>query len=120
MAAARRWSVRLTATAEADFRDILRWTTEQFSEQQARAYATTLSSAVEALAAGPSVIGVSTRDDVAPGLFSLHVARQGHKGRHFVMFRIGRQRDRHVIEILRILHDAMDLPRHLPPSDELE
>jgi len=39
------------------------------------------------------------------------------KGRHFVLFRIGHDQDREeVIEILRLLHDAMDLPRHLPPT----
>lgn len=119
-AGARRWAVRVTAAAEADFRDILRWTVEQFGERQARVYAKTLSSALEALAAGPSVIGVSARNDIAPGLFALHVARHGRKGRHFVMFRIGQERDRQVIEVLRLLHDAMDLPRHLPSTDEAE
>ena len=39
---------------------------------------------------------------------------QGRKGRHFIMFRTGHDKDRKVIEVLRILHDAMDLPRHLP------
>jgi plasmid stabilization system protein ParE len=29
------------------------------------------------------------------------------------MFRIGHDQGRDVIEILRLLHDAMDLPRHL-------
>ena len=36
------------------------------------------------------------------------------------MFRIGRDQGREVIEVLRLLHDAMDLPRHLPPMDETE
>mgnify|MGYP001207911760 CR=1 FL=1 len=119
-AEARLWPVRLTAAAEADFREILRWTLEQFGEAQARIYAETLSTALEALAAGPKVIGAKARDDIAKGLFTLHVARRGRKGRHFVMFRIGRNQDRKVIEILRLLHDAMDLPRHLPPTDESE
>ncbi len=115
-AGTRPWTVRLTAAAEADFRDILRWTVEQLGETQARVYAETLSAALEALAAGPTVIGVKARDDIAKGLFALHVARQGRKGRHFVMFRIGHDQGREAIEVLRLLHDAMDLPRHLPPS----
>jgi toxin ParE1/3/4 len=114
------WAVRLTAAAEVDFEDILRWTVERFGDAQARAYAETLSSALEALVAGPSVIGAKARDDIAKGLFTLHVARQGRKGRHFVVFRIGRDREREVIEVLRLLHDAMDLPRHLPPVDETD
>jgi len=34
------------------------------------------------------------------------------------MFRVGRAPDQDVIEVLRFLHDAMDLQRHLPPADE--
>ena len=115
-AGARPWTVRLTAAAEADFQGILRWTLEQFGEAQARIYAQTLSAALESLAAGPKVIGAKARSDIARGLFTLHVARHGRKGRHFVMFRIGDDQDRKVIEVLRLLHDSMDLPRHLPPS----
>lgn len=117
-AGTRPWPVRLAAAAEADFQDILRWTVEQFGEVQARVYAETLSAALEALAAGPTVIGAKVRDDIAKGLFTLHVGRRGRRGRHFVMFRIGHDHGREVIEVLRLLHDAMDLPRHFPPMDE--
>jgi toxin ParE1/3/4 len=108
-----RWPVRLTAAAEADFREILRWTTDRFGRAQARSYARTLSAAIEALAEGPSVVGARMRDDVSNGLFTLHVARGGRKGRHLVMFQVGRDRDRDVIEVLRVVHDSMDLPRHV-------
>lgn len=115
---ARRWTVRLTAAAEADFRDILRWTSAQFGEAQASAYAETLSAALGDLAAGPTVAGARERSDIAKGLSVLHVARKGRKGRHFVMFRIGQDQGREVVEVLRLLHDAMDLQRHLPPTDD--
>ena len=115
---ARHWAVRLTATAEDDFRGILGWTVQRFGEQQARIYAKTLTNALEALSAGPGAIGVTARDDIAQGLFALHVARRGRKGRHFIMFRIGAERDQQVIEVLRFLHDAMDLPRHVRAADE--
>ncbi len=111
------WRVRLSAAAEADFQDILRWTIERFGEAQARAYAKTLADAVAALSAGPTIPGARRRDKIAKGLFSLHVGRQGRKGRHFVLFRIGRDGDRLAIEVLRLLHDAMDLARHVPTAD---
>lgn len=116
----RRWTVRLAAAAQSDFRDILGWTVAQFGQPQAQAYAETLASALEALAAGPTVIGARARDDIAKGLYTLHVARGGRKGRHFVLFRIGSESGREVIDVLRLLHDAMDLQRHLPPLDEHE
>lgn len=115
-----RWTVRLADTAQADFRDILRWTVAQFGQAQARVYAETLAAALEALAAGPTVIGARARDDIAKGLYTLHVARGGRKGRHFVLFRIGSETGSELIDVLRLLHDAMDLQGNLPPVDERE
>ena len=66
--------------------------------------------------AGAGVIYLAR--SLAKGLFALHVARHGRKGRHFVMLRIGQDQRGEVIEVLRLLHDAMDLPRHVPPMDE--
>jgi len=114
----RHWPVRLAAAAEDDFNQILRWTAEHFGGQQARVYAVTLSAALQELGAGPGVVGVRARSDIAKGLCTLHVARHGRKGRHFVMFRIGRDQRGETIDVLRILHDAMDLPRHVPPIEE--
>jgi toxin ParE1/3/4 len=111
-------TVRLTAAAEADFEKILRWTVDQFGEAQARIYAETISAALKDLAAGPTIVGARERDDILRGIFTLHVARNGRKGRHFVMFRVRRGPDREVIEVLRLLHDAMDLQRHLPRAEE--
>jgi toxin ParE1/3/4 len=115
-AGTRHWVVRLTAAAEGDFQEILRWTSARFGEVQARTYAQTLSAAIESLGIGPSVLGATRRQDIAKGLMTLHVARKGRKGRHFVLFRVELDRERDVIEVLRILHDAMDLQRHQPPA----
>ena len=114
----RTWPVRLTAAAEADFRHIVRRSHQQFGAIQARAYAQTLVRAIEALIGGPEVIGVRRRDDIAKGLMSLHVAREGRKGRHFLIFRVRRHGKTDTVEVLRLLHDAMDLARHLPPTAE--
>jgi toxin ParE1/3/4 len=114
-AARRRWAVRLTAVAEADFAQVLRWTAAQFGARQAQVYARTLSLAIEALSQGPEVLDASAMDDIAPGLRALHVARSGRKGRHIVIFREQPGEEAAVVEVLRVLHDAMDLPRHLDP-----
>jgi toxin ParE1/3/4 len=109
-----RWTVRLAAAAEADYRNIVDWTVEQFGDLQARIYADTLSAALIALAEGLTTVGVRERAEIGRVLFTLHVARDGHKGRHFVLFRVGPsgRRQRH-IEVLRLLHDAMDLKLHV-------
>jgi toxin ParE1/3/4 len=113
------WTVRLTRAAEADFQDILIWTVEHFGARQARVYAMTLMRAISALTSGPSVAGARTREDLGSDVATLHVARARRKGRHLIVFRVRTNRDEHVVEVLRVLHDTMDLPRHLdPPEDE--
>ena len=113
MTSRRRWRVRLTAAAEADVRDIVLWTAKRFGEAQARAYSDTLSRAIRALAEGPAVSGARRREDIARGIMALHVARGGRKGRHFVVYRVGAPPKPPVIDVLRVLHDAMDLTRHV-------
>ena len=113
----KRWTVRLSTAAEADYRQILRWTAENFGLPQSRIYAVTLSSTLKALSAGPAIIGVKVRGEIGTNIRTLHVARNGRKGRHFVMFRASSFQGQNVIDVLRLLHDSMDLERHLPPAE---
>ncbi len=114
----RRWRVRLAAAANADLRDILRWTSAHFGETQARIYAATLTEAIEVLTDGPRVPGARERNEIAKGLMTLHVARGGRKGRHFVLYRADARSVPPVIDVLRLLHDSMDLARHAGPLDD--
>jgi toxin ParE1/3/4 len=109
--------VRLSAAAEADFEHIVRWTSEQFGNAQATIYAETLSMAIAALTEGPAIVGAKARDDILHGLRSLHVARDGRKGRHFILFRHAPRSSLDTLEILRVLHDSMDLARHVGPGE---
>jgi toxin ParE1/3/4 len=111
------WSVRLTATAEADFEAIIAWTREQFGDIQARAYAGTLAMAMGALTEGLALPGVKARSEIGKQLFTLRIARKGRKGRHFILFRADTGPNRRRIDVLRILHDSMDLERHVPDED---
>lgn len=111
------WHVQLGATAQEDYQDILQWTVDQFGLDHARTYADTLIIALEDLCAGPEILGVKERSEIGPNIYTLHVARKGRKGRHFVMFRVGHTQEGDVIDVLRILHDSMDLQRHLPADD---
>jgi toxin ParE1/3/4 len=111
----RGWRVRLGAAAELDFANILKWTTENFGTRQSRVYRDTIVQAIGELAAGPDVAGFKARDEIMTGLRTLHVARHGRRGRHFLMYRV---RARSTIEIIRILHDSMDFRRHVPSSTD--
>jgi toxin ParE1/3/4 len=86
------WRVELTPEAERDFAEIVRWTRKTFGAWQAQTYRATLREALKALHSGPNITGVKKRNDVAPGIRILHVARGGRKGRHFIVFRVGGDR----------------------------
>jgi toxin ParE1/3/4 len=110
------WRVKLAAPAELDFANIVGSTVENFGAHQARVYRDTLAQAIGELRAGPKVIGSRTRDEIAPGLCTLHVARRGRRGRHFLMYRVA---SRSTIEIVRILHDSMDIRRHIAGGEKV-
>ncbi len=76
-----------------------------------------LAAALIALIEGPEILGAKTRRELGKGLRTLHVARGGRRGRHFILFRVGAHEGRPAIEVLRLLHDSMDLVRHLPPEE---
>jgi toxin ParE1/3/4 len=110
------WTVRLAGTAESDFESILLWTLEQFGDVQAETYSETLSAAVQALIAGPEQPGIKARPEIGRRLFTLHVARNGRRGRH-VLFRVDARPANRQIDVLRILHDPMDLAHHVPEGE---
>ena len=108
------WRVRLGQQAEQDYVEILQWTLKTFGEGQVSTFAETLALAIAALEGGPDILGARARDDIQTGIRTLHVARQGRAGRHFVVFRAAGSD----IDVLRVLHDSMDLPRHLPAATD--
>lgn len=112
---AHKWRIRLGRQAEADFAEILRYKRERFGAGQARAYKALLMGALASLENGPVAPGSANREEIMPGLRSLHVSRRGRSGRHFVLYR---PTEGNVVEVLRILHDAMELSRHLRKESE--
>jgi len=114
------WNVRLTAQARSDIRDILNWTAANFGPEQERVSARTVADALFDLGQGPRLVGARARDDIGKGLMTLHVARNKRAGRHFILFRAERREGHPVIEVLRLLHDAMDLAQHIPPDAALD
>lgn len=106
-----RWRIRLGGVAERDFLDIVAWTVEHFGPRQAATYRATLLAAIKALENGPELLGGKSREDIGEGIRTLHIARSGRKGRHFILYRTDGEA---IVEVVRILHDSMDLARHLP------
>jgi toxin ParE1/3/4 len=88
--AAHRWHVHLSEAADQDFVGLLSWTRRTFGVRQAETYRDTIIAALTALADGPENAGGNTRDEISPGLYSLHVARRGRHGRHLVLYRVAK------------------------------
>jgi methyl-accepting chemotaxis protein len=78
--------------------------TSEVMDQSAQAISELARQAVELQELVQRILGVKKRDDILPGIYLLHVARQGRRGRHVVVFR---QRPGQIIDVLRILHDSM-------------
>jgi len=105
------WTVGLTNEASDDVDEIARWTFHRFGHFRSHAYTQALTRVLADLVAGPWHPGVQ-RLDVRSELFSIHMARHHLRARHLVIFRVVSHESRS-IEVLRILHDAMNIKNHL-------
>jgi len=92
---------RLSPRARADLREILRYIVERWGKERARRYQYELRQAIERVAADPRL--GRPCEDLRPG-YLRYLA-----GTHMVFFRIGENG----IDVIRILHQNMDYPRHL-------
>ena len=107
------WRVSLGTEARRDFIEIVRYSRVRFGHAQAGAYKSLIAGSVLDLQSGPQIAGSIPRDDIGPGFRTLHVSRRGRRGRHLLLYRATGPG---TIEVVRILHDRMNIPRHLPPG----
>jgi toxin ParE1/3/4 len=110
-----RWRIQFTVLAELDIKGLIEWTQNQFGAAQARRYRELIFEVIEELELGPRVSGSVPRDEIFPGSRTLHMARRGRRARHLILYRVI---EPNTIEILRVLHDAMDIGRHVPDTDD--
>ena len=108
----------VTAGARRDILLILTASRTQFGQAAQKRYRVLLEQAIMDVADNPNRPGVTSPPDLPHGLKLYHTrharsrlpsAERVGRPRHFVVFRLVNEG----IEILRVLHDAMDLPSHL-------
>lgn len=112
---------RITNAARADIVDILRPCQTQFGDQARQRHQALILAELQALASKPYRIGSHDREELAPGhrsyklIYSRQQAKQTHGmvkiPRHTVFYRVAND---DVIEVVRLLHDAMEVQLHLP------
>jgi toxin ParE1/3/4 len=113
---------RLSNAAQADVIDILAWTHEQFGEPARLRYERLIVTALRDVAAHATRPGSIERPELGAGVRSWHLRlSRGHVGagagvvrrpRHFLIYRW----EPALIVVGRVLHDSMELTRHLDPD----
>lgn len=91
----------LSPAAQADLENIWDYTVERWGEAQAEDYTRNIQAACEALSEGTMIS--RSAEEVRAGYRKVAV------GSHVMFFRMGSG----VVEIIRILHQSMDVERHL-------
>ncbi len=111
----------ISPAAERDVESILAWTQERFGQQGRLRYEALLVRAILDVADDPQRTGSHTRPEISPAARTYHLwhsrnrvepaADRVGRPRHFLLYR---KRSEDCVEIGRVLHDSMDLARHLP------
>jgi toxin ParE1/3/4 len=108
--------------AQADITNLLSWTEQRYGEPARTRYEHLLSTALRDLAADPLRIGTVARPELGKDVRSYHL-RNSRKSadvarpRHLFLYRMRRES---VVEVGRVLHDAMELERHAALAFRLE
>ncbi|MSP84022.1 MAG: type II toxin-antitoxin system RelE/ParE family toxin [Alphaproteobacteria bacterium] len=118
------FALRVTAPAVADIEDVLLWSHERFGETGRRRYEALIGFALSDLAADPTRPTAQARPEIASEILTYHLrhgrtrVRRGggivHRPRHFIVFRL---RPSDTVQVLRLLHDSMDLAGALTGSE---
>lgn len=107
--------LRLSASARADIVNVLSWTARRFGDQTQARYERLLSKALRDLSTEPLRLGSAARPELGNGVRSYHLRHsRKHSGvarpRHLILYRIA---EGSIVEVGRVLHDAMELERQL-------
>ncbi|SKB42279.1 type II toxin-antitoxin system RelE/ParE family toxin [Sphingopyxis flava] len=116
-------TIRLTAAAEADIIEILEHSEREFGPAARERYDRLMRSALRDLAESPTRPGSAARRELGDDIRSWHLRLSRERAkvdglavrrpRHLLLYAlIGDD----VVGILRVLHDAMELHRHIDPA----
>jgi len=110
---------RLSAAAQSDIIQILAWSQERFGKAARLRYEALLVAAFRDFAELPDRPGSQARPELGAGVRSWHLRLSRERARtttgvaarprHFVLYRI----DADLLVVGRVLHDAMELARHM-------
>lgn len=99
----------ISASARRDIAEALRQSNRRWGSEQREKYRLLIKNALVELLEQSQHSADRARDEIHPGIHTLHIGRRGRPGRHFIVYRTP-QGD---IQVIRLLHDAMELSRAL-------
>ena len=107
--------LRLSALARADIANVLSRTVQRFGDQALVRYEQLLATALRDLSAEPLLLGSAARPELGDGVRSYHLRHSRKRSevarpRHLILYRLA---DGSIVEVGRVLHDAMELERHV-------
>ena len=118
-----RFRVHATGPARRDIAAVARWSKQEFGARASARYETLIRQALQDIKSDPDRLGVRARTDLGDPVHTYHLQFSRHnfpqdvhvrRPRHYFVYRVKDD----LVEILRLIHDAQDLERHLP-SEEL-
>jgi len=106
-----RAKLRFSTRAVEDIDDVLAYTLTHFGEKKYQEYTELIRQALADIELGPDRQPAKSRPELHRDARTFHIGRRGRRARHFFLFRITSEE---IIDIGRLIHDSMDLQRHLP------
>ena len=114
-------TLRLSLHAEEDIVSILAWSLDKFGGAACRRYEALFVASFDSLCKNPEKFGSIARPEFGDSVRTYHLrfsrdeARTAegivHRPRHLLVYRLPGEQE---LEVVRILHDSMELERHLP------
>jgi toxin ParE1/3/4 len=114
--------LEVARAAQLDIATILHWSRTEFGAEAAERYRKLLAAAITKLRSDPLPSSVRALPNLDVELRSYHLrhaakltteAGRVRRPRHFIIFRA----DAEVLQIVRVLHESMDLPRRLSDNE---
>jgi toxin ParE1/3/4 len=100
------WNVVVSAAAQSDIDQAIAWTADRFGAAQAARYEALIVAGLSTLNDGP----MAPRSRPVSGRSTMRRLPLRGRAPHYIVYRAQEGR----IVVLRLLHDAMDMQRHLP------
>lgn len=102
----------VSASARRDIAGALKYSERRWGSVQRQKYRALIKDALTDLIENPHPPGSRARDEIRLGIRTLHIGRRGRPARHFIVYRFIPDRD---IQVLRVLHVAMELSHAISP-----